>query len=70
MTILYPSGWRTKSKVSASKRTQVQAGLDMSAEVAGAGLCPITKEPMTQMYVNGHLANVHLRSRIVLPIKD
>lgn len=48
----------------------VGAPLDMSAEHAGQGLCPVTGEQMIRMRVGPHMAWVSPSDRIVLPIKD
>lgn len=49
----------------------VQARVDMSENVVGAGLCPVCKTPMTGGFqANGHAVQVCLRDRIALPIPD
>lgn len=53
-----------------TKKTQVNARVDMSEEVAGAGLCPVTKKPMVRMFANGHPVLVSMDARVVLPVKD
>lgn len=60
-----PSGW-----VNAGIKKEVKAKLDMSAEVAGQGLCPECKKPMTKMLANGHEVVVCHEDRIALPLKD
>lgn len=49
---------------------KVEARIDMSAEVAGKGLCPECRNPMTASVVNGHDALTCDADRIVLPVPD
>jgi len=63
-----PSAWLTAG-------TRVEAAgtrliTDMSADVVGQGLCPVTKQPMVKMYANGHPCMVSMDAMVCLPIKD
>lgn len=49
---------------------KVTARIDMSADVAGKGLCPECRKPMHAAVVNGHDAIVCDADRIVLPVPD
>lgn len=49
---------------------KVTARIDMSAEVAGKGLCPECRQPMHPAIVNGHASIVCDADRIVLPVPD
>lgn len=53
-----------------AKQNHVRARIDMSAEVAGAGLCPECRKPMEEKIVNGHPALVCMEDRITIPKKD
>jgi hypothetical protein len=63
---------RTEAKVKqeASAKSQVRARVDMSAEVAGAGLCPDCRKPMVPSHANGHPVLSCTACRIVIPVKD
>lgn len=50
--------------------TEVQAGLDMSAEVAGSGFCPECRSKMTIAQVGGSPSWVCRADRISLPLPD
>lgn len=58
----------TKEAVVAT--TDVRARVDMSAEVAGAGLCPDCRKPMIPSHANGHPVLSCTACRIVIPVKD
>lgn len=49
---------------------QVTARIDMSADVAGAGLCPECKQPMEKTHANGMPVLACQPCRITIPIKD
>jgi len=51
-------------------KLEVKARVDMSAEVAGAGLCPDCREPMIPSHANGHPVLSCTACRIVIPTKD
>lgn len=53
-----------------SRTNTIQARVDMSAEIAGQGLCPACKTPMEPMLANGHSVLVCMDDRIALPVKD
>lgn len=65
MAQVLPKAW-----TEAGSKTKVNARVDMSEEVAGAGLCPVTKKPMVRMFANGHPVLVSMDARVVLPVKD
>lgn len=48
----------------------VTARIDMSAEVAGAGLCPECKQPMQRCVTNGIASYACHPDRIVIPVPD
>lgn len=49
---------------------EVKARVDMSAEVAGKGLCPECRQQMTTAIVNGHESLVCHEDRIAIPVAD
>lgn len=57
-------------RVQASAVKKVTARIDMSAEVAGAGLCPECRQPMTASHANGIPVLVCEEHRIALPVPD
>lgn len=60
-----------KEFLTASTAVEVTASLDMSAEVAGEGLCPDCKTPMETASLDGESdVLVCMPCRIALPIKD
>lgn len=63
---------KTEAKVKQETlaKTQVKARVDMSAEVAGAGLCPDCRKPMIPSHANGHPVLSCTACRIVIPTKD
>ena len=68
------AGAKSKSGTHAPAGTQspakVTARIDMSAEVAGAGLCPECRAPMTKAFANGHPVHVCHEHMIAIPIAD
>lgn len=50
--------------------TKVTARIDMSAEVAGAGLCPDCRKPMDKAFANGIEVFVCHPDRIAIPVAD
>jgi hypothetical protein len=56
-----------KLNASASK---VEARIDMSADVAGAGLCPECRRPMERSHANGIPVLTCDEHRIAIPIPD
>lgn len=71
-----PAAWTNavtagaKSKAGTSAPAKVTARIDMSAEVAGAGLCPECRKPMTKAFANGHPVHVCHEHLIAIPIAD
>lgn len=71
-----PNAWSTSASpvtaAAAVEQTQVKAAahLDLSADVAGQGLCPECKQPMETVVVDGADVLACMSDRIVLPIKD
>jgi hypothetical protein len=66
-----PAAWNSApapSTVTAKKK--VEARIDMSTEVAGAGLCPDCKQPMTPMVAGGVDTVTCMDCRIALPTAD
>ena len=59
-----------RKKVEAKAPAEVKARVDMSAEVAGAGLCPDCRKPMIPSHANGHPVLSCTACRIVIPTKD
>ncbi len=62
-----PKAW---TKLEAKTRTKVEARIDMSAEVAGAGLCPDCRKPMDRAWTNGIDCYVCHADRIAIPVPD
>ncbi len=58
------------AKVQASVHSKVTARIDMSADVAGAGLCPECRKPMKEGMANGMPVQYCLSHRIALPLAD
>ena len=63
-----PQAW-SQTQVKASS-TEVSAKLDMSAEVAGQGVCPDCKSPMERVFHGDVEVFTCAPCRVVLPIKD
>jgi len=62
-----PKAWVTAGKKDTKK---VEARIDMSAEVAGQGLCPDCRAPMERAITNGIEVHVCHPDRIAIPIAD
>jgi hypothetical protein len=60
-----PQAW-----VASVKKNKVTARIDMSAEVAGAGLCPDCRKPMDRCFANGIECYVCHSDRIAIPVPD
>lgn len=60
----------SKLAAPAAKATKVEARIDMSAEVAGAGLCPDCRKPMEPMVAAGIDTMTCMGCRISLPTQD
>lgn len=68
-----PQAWvtaGTKKAAQVSAKAKVTARIDMSAEVAGAGLCPDCRKPMDKSNANGIPVFVCHSDRIAIPIPD
>lgn len=63
-----PQAWAKPVQVQAS--VEVKAEIDMSAEVAGQGLCPDCKAPMQEVLVDGKPVLACMSDRIVLLPKN
>ena len=61
------SGRTSASTVTAKK---VEARIDMSTQVAGAGLCPDCKQPMEKMVAASVDTMTCMDCRISLPVED
>jgi len=59
-----------KRKIEAASQKKVTARIDMSAEVAGSGLCPECRKPMVLMSANGHQVHTCMDDRITVPVRD
>lgn len=62
------AGTKPASKTTAA--TKVEARIDMSAEVAGAGLCPDCRKPMVAMTAGAVETLTCMPCRIALPTQD
>lgn len=60
---------KEQEKVEASAE-QVEARINMSAEVAGAGLCPECQKPMERSHANGIAVLTCDLHRIAIPVAD
>lgn len=60
-TFATPKAWSPK---------KVTARIDMSAEVAGAGLCPECRKPMAKAFANSIEVFVCHEDRIAIPVPD
>lgn len=60
----------TANVLQATQKTQVKARIDMSAEVAGAGMCPECRKPMVLMQASGHQVYTCMEDRITIPVQD
>jgi len=61
---------KAKIKAEVQDPIKVQARIDMSAEVAGRGLCPECKKPMTRTNSNGIPILSCDEHRIAVPVPD
>jgi len=57
-------------KVQAAAAKKVEGRIDMSADVAGAGLCPECHRPMERSHANGFPVLTCDEHRIAIPIPD
>ena len=67
-----PKAWLSAGakKTETSEATKVHARIDMSLEVAGAGLCPECRKPMDTVFANGIECYVCHPDRIAIPVPD
>ena len=79
MTIKLPQAFVNASATASEARSKVEAKaepkkvtarIDMSAEVAGAGLCPECKGTMQRSMANGIPVLICEQHRIAIPIAD
>lgn len=72
----YLAASATKSEADAKRvqagvvKTKTTARIDMSAEVAGKGLCPECHKPMAMSHANGYPVLVCDEHRIAIPVPD
>jgi hypothetical protein len=59
-----------QAKIQANAPAAVTARIDMSAEVAGAGLCPECRRPMENSHANGIPVLICSEHRIAIPIPN
>jgi hypothetical protein len=52
------------------KPVKTEARINMSADVAGAGLCPECHKPMELSHANGHAVLTCDEHRIAIPVPD
>jgi hypothetical protein len=60
----------TKTEAKKDTKDAVTARIDMSADVAGAGLCPECRKPMERSHANGIPVMTCDAHRIAIPIPD
>lgn len=65
-----PTATETKAYSVSPPKQKVSARIDMSPEVAGAGLCPDCKGQMTRVIANGIPTNTCHADRISIPVAD
>lgn len=70
MGINMPKAWLQAGVKKVEASAKVVARIDMSAEVAGAGLCPECKKPMERSFANGIDCFVCHPDRIAIPTAD
>lgn len=63
----FPSAWNLTAK---TKPTQVEARIDMSADVAGLGKCPECKRPMEIVTAAGSRMWACAADRITIPVPN
>ena len=62
----YPSAWLVTAKKEPEAK-KIESRIDMSADVAGQGLCPECKVPMEEVYAGGNPMWACAKDRITLP---
>lgn len=61
-----PSAW-SKPMLAKVDKQKIESRIDMSADVAGKGLCPECKKPMESVFVNNSRMLACAACRITLP---
>lgn len=61
---------RTQAKAKIEATVKVESRIDMSADVAGAGLCPECRKPMERSHANGFPVLICEEHRIAIPMPD
>lgn len=70
MSLNMPKAWSTPSKTKTAASTKVEARIDMSTEVAGAGMCPDCRKPMETVMAGAVETMTCMPCRISLPTAD
>jgi hypothetical protein len=65
-----PQAWTNAGQQSAVTANKVEARVDMSADVAGKGKCPVCQRPMEDVVISGSRMWACASDRITLPIPD
>lgn len=65
-----PQAFLGASSAPDSAKVAIEAKLDMSAEVAGEGICPACNSPMERVFLEKGEVYTCIPCRVVLPIKD
>ncbi len=63
----FPNAWAVTAKAEKAEPKKLESRIDMSAEVAGQGLCPECKVPMEEVYAGGRPMWACAKDRITLP---
>lgn len=64
-----PGSW-SNSTESTKANTPVSARVDMSADVAGKGLCPVCKQPMEEGFADGQPVRFCREDLVTLPLSN
>lgn len=65
-----PQAWTTTASTKVEAKTAVNARINMSEEIAGAGLCPDCQKPMGLSVANNIQVKACHSCRIVVPLPD
>lgn len=65
-----PEGWLEQPKEVKANKKEITARINMSADVAGKGLCPECGKPMQMVVANGVQCLCCMDDRIVLPMPN
>lgn len=69
--IVMPEAWNTPSQpVKTEAASKVDARVDMSAEVAGKGLCPVCQKEMEQGFADGMKVRFCREDLVTLPLSN